>query len=289
MTAVYRNFDAEALWREYDIESTVPSLDPFRERNEALTAEFKRDLLCHESLAYGPSPAETLDLYLPKDAAQPTPLFVFIHGGYWRLGSKNSSGFMAKCLTEAGVAYAAIDYGLAPDVTVDEIVRQARASVAWIHNRAGGYGIDPDRIFVGGSSAGGHLTAMIMAPGWQDEFGAPEDMVKGAMLFSGLYDLEPLRHCEPNSWLKLDEAAAHRNSPMVQPLPNGIPLIVAYGSEETPEFCRQSADFAERCRAEGLDCPAYEMDGLNHFNVTAEICNPDSFLTEQLLGMIGGT
>lgn len=286
MTTVYRNFDQNELWREYDIEATVPSLEPFRLNNEALTVEMKRDLTCHEDVAYGPSSAEALDIYVPQGSTALSPVFIFVHGGYWRLGSKNSSGFMARTLTENEVAYAPIDYGLAPDVSLDEIVSQARASVAWMYHHGSEYGVDRDQIYIGGSSAGGHLSAMVMAPGWREEFGVPEDLVKGAFLFSGLYDLEPLRHCEPNSWLKLDEEAARRNSPIYSLPDTEIPLVIAYGSEETDEFRRQSDAYAEAWREKGFKCSVFEMSDLHHFNVTAEITDPDSVLSKQLLAII---
>ncbi|MBT3991878.1 MAG: alpha/beta hydrolase, partial [Rhodospirillaceae bacterium] len=234
MTSVYRDFDRDELWREYNIEATVPSIEPYRITNETITTEMKQKLVCHTDLAYGSSPAEILDIYPAQNSSDLSPVFVFIHGGYWHLGSKNGSGYMAKCLTENGVAVAPIDYALAPDVTLDEIVRQARSSVAWVYHHGEKFGIDKNQIHVAGTSAGGHLAAMIIAPGWQQDFSVPENLIKGAMLFSGLYDLEPLRHCEPNSWLKLDKEAADRNSPVYTLPTEKIPLVIAYGSEETP-------------------------------------------------------
>lgn len=287
MTAIYREFGKEELWQEYNIEATVPSIAPFRDKNIELTAEMKRHLTCHADLAYGSSPAEMLDIYPAQNSSGLSPVFVFIHGGYWRMGSKDGSGFMAECLTEKGVAVAPIDYGLAPDVTLDEIVRQARASVAWLYHHGGEYGIDRDRIYVSGSSAGGHLTAMTIAPGWQEELSVPDNVVKGALLFSGLYELEPLRHIEMNDWLKLDEDSARRNSPIFT-LPDAeIPLVIAYGSEETDEFKRQSDAYGDAWRDKGFKCSVFEMTDYHHFNVTGMLTEPDSLLTGQALALMG--
>ncbi len=285
--AVYREFNSEELWREYNIEATVPSIEPFRDQNIILTEEMKRDLTCYADLAFGSGPMESLDIYPAQNVSDLAPAYIFFHGGYWRLGSKNGSGFMAKCLTEKGVAVAPIDYALAPDVSLDEIVRQARASVAWFYHHGADYGVDRERIYVSGSSAGGHLSAMIMAPGWQSEMNVPEDLVKGAMLFSGLYDLEPLRHCEPNDWLELDEASVRRNSP-IYTLPNQeIPLVVAYGSEETDEFKRQSDAYAYAWREKGFNCSVFEMSDYHHFNMTSMLTESDSLLTGQVLSVMG--
>ena len=264
----------------------MPSIDPFRDKNIALTEEMKRDLPVHVDLAYGPNPGEALDIYPAQNGAGLAPVFVFIHGGYWRLGSKNGSGFMAKCLTDKGVAVAPIDYALAPDVSLDEIVRQARASVAWLYLHGEDYGIDRERIYISGSSAGGHLSAMVMAPGWQSELNVPENLIKGALLFSGLYELEPLRHCEPNTWLKLDKESARRNSPILTLPDTEIPLVMAYGSEETAEFKRQSDAYADAWREKGFGCSVFEMSDLNHFNVTAALTDPDSLLTGQAMAIM---
>lgn len=286
MTSVYRNFDKDELWREYDIEATVPSIDPYRIKNETLTAEMKQELLCHADLAYGSSPAEALDIYAAQNSSGLSPVFIFVHGGYWRLGSKNGSGFMAGCLTQNGIAVAPIDYALAPHVGLDEIVRQVRSSVAWLYHHGATYGIDKNQIYISGSSAGGHLSAMVIASGWHHQFDVPQNLVKGAMLFSGLYDLEPLRHCEPNSWLDLDEEVARRNSPIYTLPAEEIPLVITYGSEETEEFKRQSEAYAEAWRQQRFNCSIFEMSGLNHFDITSELTKPNSSLTGKALDIM---
>jgi arylformamidase len=123
------------------------------------------------------------------------------------------SCFMAKCFTEAGACVVAVNYTLAPLVRLAEIVRQCRAAVAWLHAHAREFGGDPRRIHVGGSSAGGHLAAMMLAPGWEADFGVPDNLVAGATLLSGLYDLEPVRLGHPNEWLKLGAADVAALSP----------------------------------------------------------------------------
>ena len=114
------------------------------------------------------------------------------------------------------------------------------------------FGADPDRIFVGGTSAGGHITGMVLAGGWHDDFGVPPDCVKGALALNGLYDLQPVRLSEPNEWAKLDEAAARRNSPIHYLPEQGCPMIVSYGGSETAEFKRQSNIYAAAWRERGL-------------------------------------
>jgi arylformamidase len=279
--------DQETLDREYNARATVPSIDPFLERYAALSAEMRATLPCHRDVAYGPSEAEAMDIF---PAGPNAPVFIFIHGGYWRLLSKDDSVFMARAFTEAGVSLVAVDYALAPGASLDEIVRQCRAAVTWIWANGREFGIDPDRIFIGGTSAGGHLVGMVLANGWHEAFGAPEDIVRGAVALNGLYDLEPVRLTTPNEWLHLDEEAAARNSPIRhlpdRPSPGGCPLIVTWGGNETPEFKRQSRDYAAAWQARGFACTAYETADRNHFDIVLDLADPERRLFKDTMEMI---
>jgi arylformamidase len=146
------------------------------ERMAEIAAEFVRakagmraHLPCRLAVSYGASEPERLDIF-PVATRGPAPIFVFIHGGYWRLLDSADSCFMAECFTQAGACVVAVNYALAPLVTLAEIVRQCRAAVAWVYAHAHEFGGDPKRIHVGGSSAGGHLAAMMLAPGWEADF-----------------------------------------------------------------------------------------------------------------------
>lgn len=281
--AFYRGMDQETLDREYNARATVPSIEPFLERYAALSAEMRATLPCHLDVSYGPAEAEAMDIF---PAGPDAPVFVFIHGGYWRLLSKEDSAFMARAFTEAGVAVVAVDYALAPEASLDEIVRQCHAAVTWIWANGREFGIDPNRIFVGGTSAGGHLAGMLLAGDWQESFGAPKDIVKGAVALNGLHDLEPVRLTTPNEWLHLDEDAAARNSPIRHLPERGCPLIVAWGGSETSEFKRQSRDYAAAWEARGYPCRAYEIGDRNHFDIVLDFADPERRLTKDTLAMI---
>ena len=280
-------YSADELWAQYDVESTVPSLEPFRLANEAKTNEMKAALTCHADVAYGPSALEKMDIYpAPPKPGIASPALIFIHGGYWRFGSKNATGYMAKAFTDRGVAVASIDYGLAPDVRLDDIVAQARAAAAFVYNNADKYGIDRDKLHVAGTSAGGHLTAMVVAGGWHEAAGVPEDLIKGACTVSGLFDLEPLLGIEPNTWLNLDKEGARRNSPVRLAPANNHPVVIGYGADETDEFKRQSDIYADSLRKRGVPVSVFELTGKNHFSISQTLAEPDGLLTQQILGMI---
>lgn len=288
-TPVYRTFDQETLDREYRARDTV-SPEEFQAtlaRYASETARMRDALPCLRDLFYGPTAAETLDLYLPSERnGAGAPVFLYIHGGYWRLLGKEDSGFMAEAFTAQGIAVAALNYALAPAVTLDEIVRQVRASIAWLYREGPGHGIDRERIFVGGSSAGGHLTGMALAGGWQDTFGLPPDVVKGGTAISGLFDLEPIRLSHVNEWLGLDAEAARRNSPLHHLPDHPAHLVITCGGLETAEFKRQSEEYAAAWEARGFPCVRVDMAHFHHFNVVLELNNPDSPLTQAVFAQI---
>ena len=288
MTKVYEDFDQETLDNEYLISRTVPSIEPFIADYGKFSAEARANLDCRIDVSCGDHPDQMIDIFpaTGKDGG-PAPVFVFIHGGYWRMLSHRESSFMAENMVANGIAVVAVNYSLAPEASIDTIVHQCREAIAWTWRNAAGFGADPDRIFVCGSSAGGHLTGMMVAGGWHEDVGVPVDVIKGAVPLSGLHDLEPLRHSCINEWAQLDEAAARRNSP-VHHLPDaGCPLILSYGASETSEFKRQSALLADAWRARGWQAAIFEHPDRNHFDIVFDLRDFDTLLGRKVRDMIG--
>lgn len=282
---IYRGMDRATLEREYNARGTVDSIEPYLEAYATLSAEMRATLPCHLDVSYGPSDAETMDIF---PAGPDAPVFVFIHGGYWRLLSKDDSAFMAGVFTQAGVAVVALNYELAPAASLDEIVRQCRSGVAWLNANGREFGINSERIFVGGNSAGGHLVGMLISQGWQADFGVRDNVIKGALAISGLFDLEPVRMCAPNAWLKLDKEAAARNSPQLHLPERGCPLLVSWAGSETDEFKRQSRDYASAWSARGFPCTTFGLSERNHFDIILDLIDPQSRMTRETLAMIAG-
>lgn len=280
---LYRGMDRARLDAAYNARGTVSDITPYLHAYAAGSETARRQPNARIGLHYGQSDFETLDLF---PAGTDAPLFIFIHGGYWRLLSRDESSFMVPTFNEAGVAVAAISYGLAPFVTLDEIVRQTRKAVGWLWTYAAQYGIDQQRIHVCGTSAGGHLCAMLLDRTWQSEFDLPSDVIRGATLISGLYDLEPIRLCHVNEWMRLDEEATHRNSPLFH-LPSAGPhLLVTYAEADTAEFKRQSEDYVASWRAAALGATCFQMDGTNHFDIVLRLSERGNRLTESVLERI---
>lgn len=284
--ALFRSYDRAGLDAQYNLRAKVADFQVYLDRYESRSAEVRSALTCRLDVAYGPSPAETLDIF--PAANDGAPVHVFIHGGYWQALDKRTFDFIAGGLVPAGAAAVIVNYALAPSVTMDEIVRQVRAALAWVWRHAPEFGGDPSRLFVSGHSAGGHLTAMMALTDWP-AFGAglPGDLVKGGFAISGIYELEPIRLCYLNDNVRLDPAAALRNSPIFLLRSKAPPLLLAVGALETAEFLRQQAEFAEAWRARGLSAELVAAQGLHHFSVVEKLADAGSALNYAALRQMG--
>jgi arylformamidase len=283
--AVYRDYELDELEVEYDIVGTIDSLDVYHEEYGGLSAKAVERLGGKLDIAYGGDPLQTLDAF---PAAEPgVPILIFIHGGYWAGGDKAIHRFPADTFFDAGAVWVPINYRLAPAVSLDDIVDDARSAVAWVHRHAAEIGGDADRIYVFGHSAGGHLTAMILASGWHAGYGLPENAVKGGAPCSGLHDLSPFLHTSQKEYLKLDADGVSRLSPMRNLPPKGTKMVIAWGGKETTEFIRQSEDYAAACRGAGAEVTTHAYPEHNHFSLAREMTDRNSPLTASLIAMMG--
>jgi arylformamidase len=258
-------------------------ISQYRERSAAAYEK-----LPHErNLCFDAASGQCLDIF-PAPGAGLKPAFVFIHGGYWRMLSKNESTFMAPTLTARGISVVAVDYTLAPAVTLEEIVRQVRTAMAWLHRHGAAHGIDPERLFVGGSSAGGHLTGAVVAGGWRETMDLPEDLVKGAMPVSGLFDLAPLARSFVNEWMKFDDASVLALSPVHHLPPRGCRLVLTWGEIEPSGFKDQSSGYIAAWRGAGFTGEAIEIPAKNHFDIILDWCDDGSTMTELCAAMVLG-
>lgn len=287
--ALYQGYEAAALEAQYDIEATRPDYGQVLGTYETLSDQART--VCDGLLdqAYGDDPLQKLDVYRPRDAlrARRSPVMIYFHGGYWRAGDKSGRAFPAPVFTQAGAIWAPANYRLAPNATIDEIVDDARAAVAWIYRHALAIGADRERIFISGGSAGGHLTGMLLADGWQARHGMPDNVVKGAVAASGLYDLTPFQHTSQDSWLALDAEAIQRNSPLFHLPENGPPLVVSWGGRETPEFARQSQAYADAYEETGAAVTRLHLPDEDHFTLMGQMHRSDSPLTRAKRDLMG--
>lgn len=278
---MYREYTQEQLDTQYNLRARHPEFQDHFDRWEQESEQVRARLRCNLDIAYGDSPRQTVDIFPAQ--AEGAPVNVFIHGGYWQALDKNFFSYMAEPVVAAGAVLVQVGYDLAPQVGMDEIVRQVRQSLVWVFRNAASFNGDSARLYVSGHSAGGHLTAMMMGTDWESEGDLPSDLVKGGCAVSGLFDLEPIRLCYLNEVVGMDEDVARRNSPVEHLPARGAPLIAAVGGGETEGFLRQNSEFSAAWRSKGFPVEEMVLPGLNHFTIVEELGKMESPLIRAIL------
>lgn len=282
---VYRHYDRAALDAEYDNQAKVGK-DGFRAflaRCEAQNAEALRRWQARIDVPYGATPAEKLDLFVPRSPT-PAPVEVFFHGGYWRMLDKKNFSYVANGFLPHGRLTVVVNYGLVPAVTFDTLVEQCRRALAWVWRHIGEFGGDPRRVAVSGHSAGGHVVAMLLAARWAD-YGVEEAQasLEAASALSGLYDLEPIRQSFLNDILGLDAEVARCNSPTLLAPRVRTPLLVAVGGREGEEYLHQSRSFVDAWLARGADATLEVFEADDHFTLREQLGDPQSAVVRRLM------
>lgn len=233
-------------------------------------------------IAYGASPRQTIDLFWP-DAMRDAPLVLFIHGGYWQALDPSFFSHLAKAANGNGIAFALCGYDLCPEVRLGTIVEQVRAAALFLWKR------HRRRIVASGHSAGGHLTACLLATHWKtDDAVAPEDLVPSGLSISGLFDLRPLVPTTVNNALRLDDAEAARNSPLHWPLSGKRVFDAWVGGAESAEYLRQSRTVTEEWSKRGAETACRTIPGANHFTVLDPLTDPASEISQRLATLVAG-
>jgi len=286
MPTVYREYGQEALDAQYNMRAAIPDYAAYLEKWARWSAAVRERRDCRLDVVYGQAPAQSLDVF-PAPSTR-APLQVFIHGGFWQRLDKGDFSYIAEGFVPAGVSVVALNHTLAPAVGLDEIVHECRAALAWLYRHAGVLGADPERLYVSGHSAGGHLAAMLLATDWPAlDPTLPADLVKGACAVSGVFDLEPIRLSFLNDVLGMDADTARRNSPLHHLPPPGARLLLAVGDRETDEFRRQTEVYARRCAEHGAAVETVDAPGLHHLSVVELLADPASALARAVHAQTG--
>ena len=248
------------------------------------SAAFRDEAKGHLDLAYGPGERDRIDFF---PAAVPgAPLLVFFHGGYWQRGDKSVYSFVAEAFVARGVSVALVNYSLCPAVRVGDIVAQAQRALAWLWRHADELACSRERWFVAGHSAGGHIAARMMGTHWPAlDAALPARMLKGAVLLSALFDLEPVCHTSINEALGMDTAKARAESPLQHRPATDAPQLVAVGGAETPDFHRQ-ADVYEKAFGARVPLQRCTVDGCDHFDMVQALADGRSEFFRRVLGFV---
>ncbi|AGU53757.1 putative esterase [Variovorax paradoxus B4] len=265
---------------QYDAGASVPDYPAYLTRWQEESATARLQLPCRLRLPYGATAAEKLDIFCADAPA--APVHVFFHGGYWRSLGASDFSFVAYALRNIGFTTVVVDYALCPSVSITEIVRQARASIAWVYGNIERFGGDPARITVGGHSAGGHLAMMSLLAPWKEAYALPEDVLNAAVSVSGLHDLAPLQYSYLQPALRLDEETIDRCSPMRHVKRVPAPVLVTWGALESQEFLRQGSEFAAQLANAGCRVDCSPLADAHHFSVLDAYRDADSRICQWL-------
>jgi arylformamidase len=281
--SVWLDLDQQALDDAYDQAVYAPNRDIVLKRC-ARNSELVRERLgVPKRFAYGPTEIEALDVFTAKAAN--APVNVFVHGGAWRVGRAKDYHYPAEMLLNAGANFVVLDFNNVGEVGGDLLVMadQIRRGVAWVYKNARSFGADPERLYVSGHSSGGHWVGVLLTTDWQNELGLPPTLIKGGVAGSGMFDLKAPRLSKRSAYVKFTDAMEEKLSSQRHLDQLVAPVRLVYGTLETPEFQRQSRDFAAAVSATGKPVVLSVMEGYNHFEVMESLGNPYSLFGRAVL------
>ena len=283
---VFLDYDQAALDAAYDQAAYARNREQLIERRIRDSELTRLRVGEPERFAYGTEEIEQLDVYRTGRAL--APIFIFLHGGAWRSGRSKEFATPAEMFLAAGAHYVVPDFAWVQDVGGGLMVLsdQVRRAIAWVYDNAARLNADPTRFYVGGHSSGGHLAAVALTTDWQRDFGLPIDIIKGGVCISGMYDLTPVRLSARNRYVEFDDATVAALSPLRHLDRLHAPLIIAYGTCETPEFQRQNREFAAAVKAINKPVQLLVGEHHNHFELPETLGNPYGLLGRAALDLM---
>jgi arylformamidase len=283
---VFLDMDQQELDNAYTQINYAPNQPQILARYASNSAAMRARLGEPRRFAYGPAPIEQLDLYAAPLAN--APICVFLHGGAWRTGEAKTHSFLGETFVSAGVHFAALDFDnvIATGGDLMPIADQVRRAVAWVYRNAASLGADPRRLYVCGHSSGAHLAGVVLTTDWARGFSLPADVVRGGVLSSGMYDLQPVRLSARSDYVKFTDAVVEALSPQRHVDRLTCPILVSHGTLESPEFVRQARDFVAAAKAAGKSAELVVAEGYNHFEVLETLANPYGVLGRAVLKMM---
>ena len=271
---VWLDMDQKELDDAYDQTVYAPNQPLLATRRKVASESVIKRFGPPERVAYGSSEFEKLDIYKAKQAN--APVMVYIHGGAWRNGMAKDFAFQAEMYLNAGANLVIVDFVQVQDTggSLLPMIQQVRSAVAWVYKNAASFVANPDRLFVSGHSSGAHLTGCTLVTDWQKDFGLPAKIIKGGLMVSGMYDLKPVRLSKRSGYVNFTDEIEQALSSQRHLERLQTPIIVAYGTCETPEFQRQSRDFAAAVKAAGKPVELIVGESFNHFEMQETFGNP---------------
>jgi arylformamidase len=280
---VWLDMDQAELDAAYDQSVYAPNLRQIIQRYATNSEGVRARLGAPQRHAYGATPIEGLDIYTTKRPN--APINIFIHGGAWRVGLAKEYAFAAELFVHAGAHLVLPDHVWVQDAggNLIPLAEQVRRAVAWMYRNAHSFGGNPNRIYVSGHSSGAHLAGVVLTTDWPKDFNLPADIIKGGLCCSGMFDLKPVRVSARSRYVKFTDETEQALSSQRHLAKLHAPVIVAYGALETPEFQRQSRDFAAAVKAAGKRVELLVGEGYNHFEILETLASPYGLLGRAVL------
>jgi arylformamidase len=282
---VWLDLDQRELDDAYDQSVYAFNAKNIEERRAANNEQALSAIGRPERVAYGPAEIEKLDIYKTKRPNAPT--LIFIHGGGWLNGRSANFAVYAEPFIKAGANFVAVDFDSVRDTDGDlfPLVEQCRRAVAWVYRNAASFGGNPDALYLCSRSSGSHLAGCVVITEWA-KFGVPLNVLKGAVLGSGMYDLKAVRLSKRGAYVKFTDEMEQALSAQRHIDKINTPLVLAHGTLETPEFQRQSRDFAAALGAAGKPVRLLVAKGYNHYEVGETIGHPYAVLGRAAMEMM---
>jgi arylformamidase len=279
---VWLDMDQQELDDAYDQIVYAPNREHILKRCTRNSEIVRERLGAPKRFAYGAGPMEALDVFTTKAAN--APVNVFVHGGAWRTGLAANYAYAAEMFVNAGAHHVVLDFNNVLETGGDLVMaQQVRSGVAWVYRNAASFGGDAERLYVCGHSSGGHLAGVLLTTDWQKDFGLPPGLIKGGVCGSGMFDLKPARLSKRSEYVKFTDETEDKLSPQRHLDQLVAPVHLVYGTLETPEFQRQSRDFAAAAKAAGKQVALSVMESCNHFEVMEQLGNPYSLFGRAVL------
>ena len=280
----YKGFRLDEMEYQYNPRVSVPEYPELAKVRAAQARKVRNSAKSWLNVAYGSSPRELLDIYAADKPAG--PVLVYVHGGYWRSGSKEDNCNFVPTFTQRGATVVLVEYALCPQVTVSDIVRQTRSAIAWTYKNIVRYGADPAKLFIAGHSAGGHLTAMALAHDWEKD-GLPRDLIKGAVATSGVYDLQMVMQISVQEDVRMTPEIAAANSPIIHPPRVKCPLLVAVGGAEPKGWQQMSEDYFQFAKQHGMNATYLVEPDATHYTMSEHLLDDRRPLTQAMIRQLG--
>jgi arylformamidase len=281
--SIWLDMDQKELDDAYDQSKYAPNMQQIAKRYASNSMAMRARLGEPKRFNYGPSAIERLEVYSTKRPN--APIHIHIHGGAWHQRPASEYAFPGEMLMNAGAHYVVPDF-----ISVDEangdlmpMVEQVRRSIAWTVRNAKNFGGDAERLYLSGFSSGSHLAGVALLTEWGKDFDLPNNIIKGAVLSSGIYDLKPVRLSARSKYVKFTDDMEENLSTQRHLARINTPLVLAHGTYETPEFQRQTREFAAALKAANKPVQYFVNENYNHFEMMETFANPYGLLGRAVL------